>query len=77
MKRVLQAAPPQIVSDATVVRMQDDAMADPEKGNQRMDLHVIKLVCRCVWTRNAMEWAHAWKPRPGNRQDRVHLYAGR
>ncbi|HEY8289187.1 MAG TPA: hypothetical protein VIG49_07970, partial [Acetobacteraceae bacterium] len=32
MKRVMQAAPPQIVSDATVVRMQNDKMETLKKG---------------------------------------------
>ena len=77
MKRVMQAAPPQIVSDATVVRMQNDNMADPEEGNQRMDLHVPSWRAHVFGPERHGMGTCVADPRPSNGQDRVHLHAGR
>jgi hypothetical protein len=59
MKRVMQAAPPQIVSDATVVRMQNDKMATLKKGTNEWTCMFQAGVPMCL-DPNAMEWAHAW-----------------
>jgi hypothetical protein len=60
MKRVMQAAPPQIVSDATVVRMQNDKMATLKKGTNEWTCMFQNGVPMCL-DPGAMEWAHAWQ----------------
>jgi hypothetical protein len=59
MKRVMQAAPPQVVSDATVVRMQNDTMQTLKKGTNEWTCMFQNGVPMCL-DPNAMEWAHAW-----------------
>ena len=59
MKRVMQAAPPQIVADATVVRMANDKMATLKKGTNEWTCMYQNGVPMCL-DPNAMEWAHAW-----------------
>ena len=64
MKRVTMAAPPQIVADATVVRMKDGAMATLKKGSNDWTCMVANDVPMCL-DPNAMEWAHAWQSHAG------------
>ena len=60
MKRVMKAAPPQIVADATVVRMQGGAMQTLKKGtNEWTCMEPMENVPMCL-DPNAMEWSHAW-----------------
>ena len=60
MKRVMQAAPPQIVADATIVRMKDGAMQTLKKGASQWTCMEASGVPMCM-DPNAMEWAHAWQ----------------
>ena len=60
MKRVMQAAPPQIVADATVVRMQNNTMQTLKKGTNEWTCMFQTGVPMCL-DPNAMEWAHAWQ----------------
>lgn len=56
--RVLKAAPPQIVQDATVVRMNGEAMQTLRKGSNSWTCMESNGVPMCL-DPNAMEWAHA------------------
>jgi hypothetical protein len=60
MKRVMQAAPPQVVADATVVRMQNDTMQTLKKGANEWTCMFQAGVPMCL-DPNAMEWAHAYQ----------------
>ena len=60
MKRVMTAAPPQIVADATVVRMKGSAMETLKKGTNQWTCMEANGVPMCM-DPNAMEWAHAWQ----------------
>ena len=77
MKRVMQAAPPQIVSDATVVRMQNDKMATLKKGTNEWTCMFQSWRADVFGPERHGVGACMADPRPGNRQDRVHLHAGR
>jgi hypothetical protein len=59
MKRVMQAAPPQVVSDATVVRMQNGTMQTLKKGTNEWTCMFQAGVPMCL-DPNAMDWSHAW-----------------
>lgn len=59
-KRVMTAAPPQVVSEATVVRMQTGAMQTLKKGSNEWTCMIANDVPMCM-DPNAMEWAHAWQ----------------
>ena len=58
MKRVMQAAPPQVVADATVLRMQNDKMETLKKGTNEWTCMYSNGVPMCL-DPNAMEWAKA------------------
>jgi hypothetical protein len=60
MKRVMLAAPPQIVAEATIVRMKDGAMQTLKKGVGQWTCMENGGVPMCM-DPNAMEWAHAWQ----------------
>src|SRR4051794_8604125 len=60
MKRVTSAAPPQVVNEATVVRMQNGTMQTLKKGSNEWTCMEANGVPMCMDT-NAMEWAHAWQ----------------
>src|ERR1700753_2592068 len=60
IKRVMMAPPPQIVADATVVRMQNGTMQTLKKGNNQWTCMEANGVPMCM-DPNAMEWAHAWQ----------------
>jgi hypothetical protein len=60
MKRVMSAAPPQIVADATVTRMQNGAMQTLKKGTNEWTCMENNGTPMCM-DPNAMEWAHAWQ----------------
>ena len=60
MKRVMQAAPPKIVADATVVRMQNNTMQTLKKGTNEWTCMFQNGTPMCL-DPNAMEWAHAWQ----------------
>src|SRR4051794_10515671 len=60
MERVMTAAPPQVVNDATVVRMQNGTMQTLKKGSNEWTCMEANDVPMCM-DPNAMEWAHAWQ----------------
>jgi hypothetical protein len=59
-KRVMMAAPPQIVAEATVVRMQNGAMQTLKQGTNQWTCMEANGVPMCM-DPNAMEWAHVWQ----------------
>jgi hypothetical protein len=60
MKKVMTAAPPQLVRDATIVRMENGAMQTLKKGTNEFTCMVANQVPMCS-DPSAMEWAHAWQ----------------
>jgi hypothetical protein len=60
VKRVRTAAPPQIVEQATVVRMTESSMQTLRKGTNAWTCMEANGVPMCL-DPNAMEWAHAWQ----------------
>ena len=60
MKRVMMAAPPQVVEQATVVRMNGSSMQTLKKGTNDWTCMEANGVPMCL-DPNAMEWAHAWQ----------------
>jgi hypothetical protein len=60
MKRVMLAAPPQILADATIVRMKDGGMQTLKKGSSQWTCMENNGVPMCM-DPSAMEWAHAWQ----------------
>jgi len=60
LKRVATAAPPQIVEQATVVRMDGSTMQTLRKGTNEWTCMEANGVPMCM-DPNAMEWAHAWQ----------------
>ena len=60
MERVMTAAPPQIVAEATVVRMKDGATQALKQGTNQWTCMEANGVPMCM-DPNAMEWAHAWQ----------------
>jgi hypothetical protein len=60
MARVIKAAPPQIVRDATIVKMDGNAMQTLKKGSNEWTCMEGNGVPMCL-DPNAMEWAHAWQ----------------
>ncbi len=62
IKRVMTAAPPQIVGQATVVRMDGSSTQTLKKGTSEWTCMVTpdNAVPMCM-DPNAMEWAHAWQ----------------
>jgi hypothetical protein len=60
LKRVMQAAPAQVVNDATVVRMQGNEMRTLKKGSNEWTCMEANGTPMCL-DPNAMEWAHAWQ----------------
>jgi hypothetical protein len=60
IKRVTTAAPPQVVEQATVVRMNGTSMQTLRKGTNEWTCMEANGVPMCM-DPNAMEWAHAWQ----------------
>jgi hypothetical protein len=77
MKRVMQAAPPQIVSDATVVRMKNDKMETLKKGTNEWTCMFQNGVPMCL-DPGAMEWAQAWQSHgpPTDKTGFIYMLAG-
>jgi hypothetical protein len=59
MKKVMTAAPPQLVRDATIVRMENGAMHTLKKGTNEFTCMVGAAGTPMCADPNAMEWAHA------------------
>ena len=60
MKRVMSAAPPQVVSEATIVRMEGKEMKTLKQGTNKWTCMEANGTPMCL-DPNAMEWAHAWQ----------------
>jgi len=60
LKRVMMAAPPQVVEQATVVRMNGSSMETLKKGANEWICMEANGVPMCA-DPNAMEWIHAWQ----------------
>ncbi len=60
MARVMKAAPPQIVQDATIIKMDGNEMQTLKKGSNEWTCMEANGVPMCM-DPNAMEWAHAWQ----------------
>jgi hypothetical protein len=60
MARVMKAAPPEIVQDATVIKMDGKEMQTLKKGTNEWTCMEANGVPMCA-DPNAMEWAHAWQ----------------
>lgn len=60
MARVSKAAPPQVVQEATIVRMNGHEMETLRKGSNDFTCMMMNEVPMCA-DKNAMEWAHAWQ----------------
>jgi hypothetical protein len=58
--RVMTAAPPQIVQDATIVRTVNGPMQTLKKGTNEFTCTEINSTPMCMGP-NAMEWIHAWQ----------------
>jgi hypothetical protein len=60
MARVTKAAPPQIVQDATIIKMNGKEMQTLKKGSNEWTCMEASGVPMCA-DPAAMEWAHAWQ----------------
>jgi hypothetical protein len=58
--RLMKAAPPQIVQDATVIKMDGKEMRTLKNGSNGWTCMEANGVPMCA-DPNAMEWAHAWQ----------------
>jgi hypothetical protein len=58
--RVSTAAPPQVVQNATIVKMDGHEMQTLRKGTNDFTCMIANNVPMCA-DKNAMEWAHAWQ----------------
>jgi hypothetical protein len=61
MARVRKAAPPQVVQDATIVRMNGRDMQVLKQGSNGFTCMVAPPNDPMCGDKNAMEWAHAWQ----------------
>jgi len=77
MKRVMQAAPPQVVNAATVVRMQNGKMETLKKGTNDWTCMFQNGVPMCLDS-GAMEWAHAYQSHgaPTTKTGFIYMLAG-
>jgi hypothetical protein len=77
MNRVMKAAPPQIVQEATVVRMAGSSMETLKKGTNDWTCMEANGVPMCL-DPNAMEWAHAWQTHgaPTDKTGFIYMLAG-
>ncbi|MBV8097322.1 MAG: hypothetical protein JO110_29570 [Acetobacteraceae bacterium] len=77
MKRVMAAAPPQVVQNATIVRMENGGMQTLQKGSNQFTCMVAKGDPMCL-DPNAMEWANAWQTHapPPDKTGFVYMLAG-
>ena len=60
LTRVQEAAPPQVVEGATIMRMQNGTMHVLKKGSNSWTCMEAAGAPMCL-DPNAMEWAHAWE----------------
>jgi hypothetical protein len=77
MKRVMQAAPPQIIADATIVRVKDGAVQTLKKGSNQWTCMEASGAPMCM-DPNAMEWANAWQSHgpPTDKTGFMYMLAG-
>jgi hypothetical protein len=77
MERVMMAAPPQIVAEATIVRQQNGAMRTLKQGANQWTCMEANGVPMCM-DPNAMVWAHAWQSHapPPEKTGFIYMLAG-
>lgn len=77
MKRVSAAAPPQIVEQATILRMNGNDMQTLKKGSNEWTCMIANEVPMCM-DPGAMEWAHAWQTHaaPTGKTGFIYMLAG-
>ena len=61
MAKVQKAAPPQVVKDATIVRMEGHASQTIKAGSNGFTCMVAQPGVPMCADKNAMEWAQAWQ----------------
>lgn len=61
MARVQKAAPPQVVQDATIIRMNGHDMQTLKEGSNGFTCMVAPPDVPMCADKDAMEWAHAWQ----------------
>lgn len=76
-EHVMKAAPPQVVSDATVIRMEGSDMKTLKKGTNDWTCMYSNGVPMCL-DPGAMEWAHAWSTHgtPTDKTGFIYMLAG-
>ncbi|HEX4171409.1 MAG TPA: hypothetical protein VHY82_02915 [Acetobacteraceae bacterium] len=77
MKRVSTAAPPQIVEQATILRMNGHEMQSLKKGSSEWTCMIANEVPMCM-DPGAMAWAHAWQSHaaPTDKTGFIYMLAG-
>jgi hypothetical protein len=77
MKRVSSAAPPQIVEQATILRMNGHEMQTLKKGSSEWTCMIANDVPMCM-DPGAMSWAHAWQSHaaPTDQTGFIYMLAG-
>jgi hypothetical protein len=75
--KVSKAAPPQVVAEATIVRMDGGKMDTLKKGTNEWTCMIANEVPMCL-DPNAMEWAHAWQTHgpPTSKTGFIYMLAG-
>src|ERR1700761_9067058 len=78
LKRVTMAAPPQVVADATIVRMVNDKMETLKKGSNQWTCMIANPDVPMCMDPDAMEWAHAWQTHgtPTTKTGFIYMLAG-
>jgi len=61
MAAIRRAAPPEVVQDATILRMAGSNMQTVQKGSNGWTCMTDQLGTPMCVDANAMEWAHAWQ----------------
>jgi hypothetical protein len=75
--RVSKAAPPQVVAEATIIRLDNGKMATLKKGTNEWTCMIANEVPMCA-DPNAMEWADAWQSHgpPTSKTGFIYMLAG-
>ena len=78
MAKVSKAGPPQVVAEATIVRMDNGKMETLKKGTNNWTCMVNQVNVPMCADPNAMEWAHAWATHgpPTTKTGFIYMLAG-
>ena len=76
--QVKKAAPPQVVDQATIIRMHKGDMRTVQKGTNEFTCMVSPAGSPMCMDANAMEWAHAWQSHgtPPDKTGFMYMLAG-